>query len=138
MRCPDCAGVRGLPSYRTSPAVLAKAIGLGLLVAVVVAVLWRLEPSWQFYLNLLLGFGVVETMAWAAKYKRGVDLQIAAMGVIAVGLVLSRVLIAHQWGIDLSTLNDMNPAVTRILQLKFVPDLLYAAIPFAVAWIRFR
>lgn len=138
MRCPDCAGVRGLPTYRTTPQVLAKAIGLGLIVAVVVAGLWRLEPGWQFYLNLLLGFGVVETMAWAARYKRGLDLQIAAMVVIAVGLVLSRVLIAQQWGIDIAMVNEMRPGVADVLQLRLVPDVLYAAIPFAIAWIRFR
>jgi len=138
MRCPDCAGVRGLPSYRTSSVVLLKAIGLGLIVAVAVAVLWRFNPEWQFYLCLLLGFGVVETMAWAARYKRGLDLQLSAMGVIAVGLVLARVLIARQWGIELSDVNQMGPAVRSILQLEVIPDLVYAVMPFLIAWIRFR
>ncbi|MGC4105047.1 MAG: hypothetical protein QM753_01675 [Thermomicrobiales bacterium] len=137
-RCPDCAGVRGLPTYRTSSSTLLKAIGLGLLVAVGVAVLWRFFPAWQFYLCLLLGFGVVETMAKAANYKRGLDLQLSAMGVIAVGLVLARVLIAQRWGIDLAMVNDMVPGVARVLQLELIPDLVYAAIPFAIAWIRFR
>lgn len=138
MRCPDCAGVRGLPSYRTSSNVLLKAIGLGLLVAVGVAVLWRFFPEWQFYLCLLLGFGVVETMAWAANYKRGLDLQVAAIAVIVVGLVLARVLIAQQFGIDLSMINQMRPGVQATLQLELIPDIIYAAIPIAVAWIRFR
>ncbi|MGC4191241.1 MAG: hypothetical protein QM589_08740 [Thermomicrobiales bacterium] len=138
MRCPDCAGVRGLPTYRTSSTVLVRAIGFGLLVAVGVAVLWRFYPAWQFYLCLLLGFGVVETMAKAANYKRGLDLQLSAMAVIAVGLILARVLIARQWGIDLDTINQMGPAVRSVLQLELIPDLIYAAIPFVVAWIRFR
>src|ERR671911_256859 len=77
--CPDCAGVRGLPTYRTSGSVLLRATGAGLLVAIGVAVLWRFFPDWGFYLSLLIGFGVVETMARVAKYKRGTDLQLAAM-----------------------------------------------------------
>ncbi|MGB3330742.1 MAG: hypothetical protein WBA46_17400, partial [Thermomicrobiales bacterium] len=100
--------------------MLAKAVGLGLLVAVGVAVVWRFYPDWQFYLCLILGFGVVETMAKAANYKRGLDLQIAAMLVILVGLVLARVLIARQFGIDLSMLNQMRPGVQARLQLDLV------------------
>lgn len=138
LRCPDCAGVRGLPSYRTGASVLLRAIAAGLLVALAVAVLWRFIPGWGFYLSLLIGFGVVETMAWVAKYKRGADLQLAAMTVITAGLVLSRVLLAQRFGISLADLNALNEVATFLLRLRLIPDLVYLALPYLIAWLRFR
>ena len=153
LRCPDCAGVRGLPTYRTDATVLLRAVGAGLLVALGTAVLWRFLPDWTFYLSLLLGFGVVETMSWVAKHKRGTDLQIAAMTVIALGLILSRVLLAQRFGVTLADVNALNDAVftrevietygvwqpvTFLLRVQFIPDLLYSALPFVIAWLRFR
>src|SRR5918995_290818 len=151
--CPDCAGVRGLPTYRTSGSVLLRATGAGLLVAIGVAVLWRFFPDWGFYLSLLIGFGVVETMARVAKYKRGTDLQLAAMAVITCGLILSRVFLAQRFGVTIGDLNTLSETVlsaetievyggpapaTLLLRLRLVPDLVYLALPYLIAWLRFR
>jgi hypothetical protein len=153
LRCPDCAGVRGLPTYSTPVSTLLRATGAGLLVAILTAVLWRQGPSWGFYLSLILGFGSVEAMARVANYKRGVDLQVAAFAVITFGLVLSRVLLAQRFGVTWDDLNNLNntiatpevvreyrgfPSVTYVLRLRFVPDILFAAIPYLIAWYRFR
>lgn len=153
MRCPDCAGVRGLPTYRTPTQDLARAVGAGLLVAIGTAVLWRFFPQWQFYLCLLLGFGVVESMARIVRDKRGLDLQIAAMAIVTVGLLLSRVLLAQRFGVTIADVNAMEdrlftPAIYEtygpfasvgdVLQLRLIPDLLYAAVAYLIAWVRFR
>ena len=153
LRCPDCAGVRGLPTYRTPTSDLVRAVGAGLGIAIVVAVIWRFFPDWQFYLNLLLGFGAIETMARVAKYKRGVDLQAAAIGVVVFGMLLARVLVAQRFGIALDDLNHLDyyvqtrdaietfntvPQVQDVLQIRLIPDVLYAALPIAIAWYRFR
>jgi hypothetical protein len=153
LRCPDCAGVRGLPTYRTGNTDMLKAIGGGLLVTIVVAVLWRFGPQWGFYLNLILGFGVAEAMAHLARQKRGADLQVAAMAIVAFGLVLSRVLLAQRFGVTLDDLNSLNgyifnPAVrdaygfpqsaTYLLRVQLLPDIVYMIMPFAISWIRFR
>ncbi|MGI8485122.1 MAG: B-box zinc finger protein, partial [Thermomicrobiales bacterium] len=145
--------MRGLPTYKTPVNALAKSVGLGLLVAVVVAVLWRFFPQWQFYLCLLLGFGAVETMAKAVNYKRGADLQAAAIAVVVVGMVLARVLLAQRYGITLGDVNSLSDAIATpqvisqfrgyvpvdyLLQLRFVPDLIFSAMPVAIAWYRFR
>src|SRR3954470_4405311 len=58
MRCPDCAGTRA--SVRANPARTLVAAGAGLAVAALVGLLWGFFPDWQFYLALVLGFGVVE------------------------------------------------------------------------------
>lgn len=138
LRCPDCAGVRGLPTYRTPASSLVRAAGGALLVAVAVAVLWRFAPDWSFYLSLLLGFGVVETIARLTNNKRGADLQLLAMAAVTAGLVLSRVLLAQRYGITWEQVNGLTPYATRLLRIQFVPDLVYAALAYAIAWIRFR
>src|SRR5688572_32125914 len=71
LRCPDCAGVRGLPTYRTSGSTLLRAAGAGAVVALVVGVLWRFAPEWPFYLAPALGFGIADAIATAANYTRG-------------------------------------------------------------------
>jgi DNA-directed RNA polymerase subunit RPC12/RpoP len=138
MRCPECAGVRSMPTIRTSGDVLLKAIGGGVLVAIVVAVLWRFAPDWNFYLCLAMGFGVVETMSYLSRNKRGRDLQAASMLIITGGFLLSRVLLAQRYGIPLDAINDLNPFATSALQLNAVPDLVYMALAYAIAWVRFR
>lgn len=153
MRCPDCAGVRGLPTYRTPATDLVRAVGAGLLVAILVAVLWRFLPEWQFYLCLLLGFGSVEAMAKITNNKRGIDLQVAAVLIVTVGLVLSRLLLAQRFGISAGDVNALEEglineeiireyggfvSVSEALQLRVIPDLLFALMAYAIAWVRFR
>jgi hypothetical protein len=154
MRCPDCAGVRGLPTYRTPAGSLLKAAGAGLAVAVVTAVLWRFLPNWQFYWCLLMGFGSVEAIARFAGNKRGLDLQLLAIATITIGVILSRALLAQRFGVGLDQINAMDarvvsPAimdhfgpfgasVAEILQLRLIPDLLYVTMMYLIAWVRFR
>jgi hypothetical protein len=154
LRCPDCAGVRGLPTYRTSSSSLVKAAGAGLAVALLTAVLWRFFPEWQFYLCLILGFGTVEAMARFSGNKRGADLQLVAVLLVTLGLGLARVLLAQRFGISLGEVNALDETVrgseiisafdqrsmpvSEALQLRLVPDVVYAAMAYAIAWIRFR
>jgi hypothetical protein len=152
LRCPECAGVRGLPTYQTSSNVLLKAGAAGLAVAVVVGVIWGFIPDWGFYLSLALGFGVAEAMARMANYKRGRDLQVVAMAMVALGLVISRYVLAQRLGITAEQINQLDqivfsPAilddfggpvqVTTAMRLRIV-DLIFAAIPFVITWIRFK
>lgn len=138
MRCPECAGVRGLPTYEIGAAVLAKAAAAGFVVAAVIGVVWGRWPSWEFYLSLALGFGVAEAMAWASNAKRGRDLQAVALLMILFGLVLSRAIMAHRLGLTWADINSLQPPVTDWLQLRFIPDLLFAAVALFIGWIRFR
>jgi hypothetical protein len=153
LRCPDCAGVRGLPTYKTSSNALLKATGVGVAVAVVVAALWALGPSWQFYLCLALGFGVAEGMAWAANYKRGRDLQLLGIGCVVFGLLLARVLLAQRYDISWEEVNALDGvvfneairdefggpvSVATALQFRLIPDLVFAGIAIVIPWFRFR
>jgi hypothetical protein len=138
LRCPDCAGVRGLPTYATGATVLVRAGAAGLALAVVIGIIWGFFPEWGFYLGLGLGFGVAELMARLANNKRGLDLQVLAIAIVLVGLIASRYVIASRLGIDLGLVNQMDPRVLTALRLNLIPDLIFAVIPLVIAWIRFR
>jgi hypothetical protein len=140
-RCPDCAGVRGLPTYQTPASSLIKAVVAGALIASLVGVLWGFYPQWQFYLALILGFGVAEGMAWAASYKRGRDLQIAAIVCVLMGIAISRFFIGYNHpvlGIEDLLNNAMNPAVSRAFQMRLIPDILFIVLAGAIPFVRFR
>ena len=138
LRCPDCAGVRGLPTYRTSTDSLVKAIGLGLAFAVVMGVIWSRFPGWGFYLALVLGFGLAEAMAWAAKYKRGVDLQAIGIGLVLLSLLISRYLLFDRYGVALSDFSRLTDQGREVLRVRIVPDGLIALLPILIVWRRFR
>jgi hypothetical protein len=140
-RCPDCAGVRGLPTVATPASTLIKAVVAGALIASFVGVVWGYYPNWQFYLSLILGFGVAEGMAWAASYKRGRDLQIAAIACVMLGIVISRVFIAQNHpilGLDDLFNNALNPVVSRTFQMRLIPDIVFVALAAAIPFVRFR
>jgi hypothetical protein len=141
-RCPDCAGVRGLPTYETSPAIMIKAIGAGVLIAGAIGILWGYYSNWQFYLALLLGFGVAEGMSWVSNYKRGRDLQIAAVACVAFGLVVSRVVIAmtNPFGLGMMDLlnNAMHPLISNTFQIRLIPDIAFAVLAGLIPFVRFR
>jgi phage FluMu protein Com len=138
LRCPECAGVRGLPTYRTETTSLAKAAGYGLAVALVIGVIWGYIPEWNFYLSLALGFGVAESMAKAAKGKRGSDLQALGIAMVILAIVLSRVVIAQRLGITWEMVNAFSKPVENALFLRPIPDGLFAALSVAIVWYRFR
>lgn len=153
LRCPDCAGTRHTSSIRTPTDSLVKSIGGGLAVALVVAVLWRFIPDWGFYLSLAMGFGVVEMIAKLTNNKRGPDLQMLAIAIITLGFLLSRALLAQRFGVTLADINNLAGAIWTepvrdiygspqsvdfLLRLRLVPDVIYALLAYAIAWIRFR
>jgi hypothetical protein len=130
--------VRGLPTYRTSASSLARAAAAGFGVATAVGVLWGLIPEWNFYLMLLLGFGVAEAMAWAARGKRGRDLQLVGFAAIITSLVIGRIILARRLGIPWEAINNLAPGVEDELYLTIFPDGLFAALALLIVWYRFR
>lgn len=138
MRCPDCAGVRGLPTYRTDSSTLLKAAIGGFIVAILVGTLLGYLPDWNFYLTLALGFGVAEIMARLSNQKRGLDLQIAGWLAVALGLVISRWVLMDRLGLPWSVVREMRPGVEQLMNLQLVPDGVFAALAFLIIYLRFR
>ena len=150
LRCPDCAGVRSLPSIRTGSDVLVRAGVASLGVVLMVTVLWYLVPDFKFYLTLALGFGVAETIAKIARGKRGTDLQVLGLAMVTLGIVAVRIALAWKYGIPFDSMfsdewivvRDGNRAIPGMIrefvQLRIVPDMLFMALAWAIVWIRFR
>lgn len=136
MRCPDCAGTRATIRANPSGTLVAAAAAFGL--ATLVGFGWGFLPDWQFYWALLLGFGVVETMAKLLKGRQGIDLQLIALAIVTYGMALSRLVLAARLGVDPGVINDFSPQLQRALYLRPIPDLLFMLLPLAIAWIRFR
>ncbi|CAN5817305.1 hypothetical protein BH23CHL2_BH23CHL2_07470 [soil metagenome] len=145
-RCQECSAGPRVSAYRASSPALLKSLGVGLFVSAGIGFLWGNYPSWAFYMALLLGFGTVEAMARASNYKRGNELQIAAFGSILIGLAVSRYTLAvvnpegFPVALSLQFLleNADQEIVRRAFYLRIIPDFLFMAIPFVIAYIRFR
>lgn len=139
-RCQECSTGRRVSAYRPSSSAILKAVGVGFFVAAGIGYLWGNFPAWGFYMAMLLGFGTVEAMARASNYKRGSDLQMAAYGMILIGLVVSRYTISVDIGLSMRIILDnlSNDGLRRVLYLRLIPDFVFMAIPFFIAYIRFR
>jgi hypothetical protein len=140
-RCPECARGPRSVVYTTSGPALAKAVVIGALVATAAGVLWGIFPAWAFYCALLLGFGVAEAMAWAANYKRGRELQIAAVACILLGIIISRLMMAYRspvLTVDMLFNHTTERGVAEAFQLKPLPDFVFMGLAFLLPVVRFR
>ncbi|MGI8474978.1 MAG: B-box zinc finger protein [Thermomicrobiales bacterium] len=138
LRCPECAGVRGLPTYRTDGGNLLKAAAAGLGVAAAVGVLWGYFPAWQFYLSLLIGFGVAEAMAGPAKAKRGRDLQVVGIAAVLIGVGIGRTIVTNRLHLTWADVSAYSPYVKNVVYLRPIPDLLFVGLAALIVWYRFR
>ncbi len=90
-RCPDCAGVRQLPTYRFSARYYLIAAGAALGMALAGGIAWGvIEWAVPFFsLNLLLapavGYAISEVTSLAVNRKRGTSLAIIG----AIALIIS-------------------------------------------------
>ena len=101
-RCPDCAKLYKLPTYRVSPRYYLRAIGTALGMAVACGVVWMLVGGLVpfFYLNLLLaagaGYAIGEVVSLSVNRKRGRGLATVA----GIGVVISYLVsLSMPWGL---------------------------------------
>jgi hypothetical protein len=93
IRCPDCSGVRPVPTYDVSAAFMARAIGAGVVLAIaggaiVSALIWFVPiPFLWSAATAGLGYVVGEGISIAANRKRGRNLKFIAAGATLGALI---------------------------------------------------
>jgi hypothetical protein len=130
--------------YQTDTTILGRALGAGLAAAVVLGVVWgllnqagfeRINLSWDFWFSLIIGFGVAESVSWAAKRRRGSNLQLLAIGSVLLAFVISRIAMVFR----LTQALTADDVVTLLQQVITEPTLLiFLALACLIAWRRFR
>jgi hypothetical protein len=76
-RCPDCARLNRLPTFRVSGVYYLRAAGAALITAVVAGIIWGFINNFVpfFYLNLILaggvGYVIGEAIGFSTNRKRG-------------------------------------------------------------------
>ncbi len=122
-RCPDCAKLYKLPTYRVSAKYYLRAAGTALGMAIVCGIAWGLVRSLVpfIFFNLLLaagaGYAIGEVVSLSVNRKRGTGL--AVVGGMAV--VISYLVVSLLWGVG-----------------SWLLDLLALALGIFVAVIRLR
>ena len=95
-RCRECAQVRRIPTYNTSPVVLARGASAALVTGAAIGVAWGIfNPITYFFFGVIagiaVGYGVGEIVSLATNRKAGPPLQ--AIAVAGVGVAyLARML----------------------------------------------
>jgi len=130
-KCPDCAKLGKLPTYRVSTKYYLRAVGTGLGMAVVCGAAWGaiIGTVPFFYLNFLLaagaGYAIGEVVSRSVNRKRGKGLAAIAGIAVAIGYLVS---IFFPWGRPFPLFNI----------LYLVVDLLALALGIFVAITRLR
>jgi hypothetical protein len=149
LRCRDCARVRPPVTYQTDTAIVARALGAGLVAALAIGAAWgwlmdfglgpRTPYDWSFWFSLLLGFGVAESVSLAANRKRGSTLQAIGIGCILLGFVISRVVynLRLPQSVPLDAFWRQPVDVAQYLRVDLLA-LIFVALACAIAYVRFR
>jgi hypothetical protein len=130
--------------YQTDTTILGRALGAGLAAAVVLGVVWGLlnfaglgnvALTWDFWFCLITGFGVAESVSWAAKRRRGSNLQVLAIGSVLLAFVISRIVMVVRESQSL-TLDEIVARTQDVIALPVL--LIFLALACLIAWRRFR
>ncbi len=95
-RCPKCAKLSRVPTYRISGIYYLRAIGAGLLLAVVGGILWgflRVVPYFNFFTFFIgagVGYGIGEGISFAVNRKAGTGLAVIGGVAMVLSYLISR------------------------------------------------
>lgn len=107
-RCPDCAKLAKLPTYRVSTKYYLRAAGTALGMAIVCGIAWGLVRSLVPFtlLNLLLaagaGYAIGEVVSLSVNRKRGTGLAVVGGMAVVISYLVS---IFSPWGLSFGLLD---------------------------------
>jgi hypothetical protein len=119
-----------LPTYAVPTTFYLKAVVIGLGAAAICGVIMGFFPNFEFWMALLMGIAVPETVAFASNQKRSPGLQIVAIGAIFVGFAISRVVMEFFNTVDIYRRISPPPDLFRDLPVYVTQ---YTIIWFAIA-----
>jgi hypothetical protein len=94
-RCPACARLSRVPTYRVSPVHYLRAAGAAIALAVIAGILWGFLRSIMFsgYFNFLiaaaLGYGIGEGISLSVNRKSGTGLAVIGGVTLVVAYIIS-------------------------------------------------
>jgi len=107
-RCPDCAKLAKLPTYRVSTKYYLRAAGTALGMAIVCGIAWGLVRSFVPFIlfNLLLaagaGYAIGEVVSLSVNRKRGTGLAVVGGMAVVISYLVS---IFSPWGLSFGLLD---------------------------------
>ena len=106
-KCRDCAGLYKLPTYHVSTKYYLRAVGTGLVIAIICGLVWgRVMGFAPVYLNLLLapgaGYAIGELVSLSVNRKRGTRLAVVAGIAVVISYLTS---IFSPWGLSFGVLD---------------------------------
>lgn len=141
-RCYECAALQSVPTYAVGTNYYVKAISVGVAAAAGIGVLWGLFPGFDFWAALIMGIVVGEVVSWAANMKRGPGLQMIGLGAVALGIIVSRlvlqVVLSNSGLAELLNSIPGNSLPDSLFNLRDLAGLLFYLLPFGLAFYRLR
>jgi hypothetical protein len=95
-RCPKCANLSRVPTYRISGIYYLRAAGAGLLLAVVGGIIWgfiQAVPYFNFFSFILaagVGYGIGEGISFAVNRKAGIGLCVIGGAAMVLCYLISK------------------------------------------------
>ena len=109
IRCKECGKAVRMPTFDVTPSYYAKAVGVGLAVAVGGGLLWgifnvifRGIPFLPSLVAMGIGYGVGELISLAVNRKRGTGLAWIAGGSVVAAYLISRLLLVIIFNVTFS------------------------------------
>jgi hypothetical protein len=94
-RCPDCAHISRLPTFDITPVYFARGVGAACASGAVVGAIWGALKGplgfgflFAILLGLAAGWAVSESVSLATNRKRGLGLQVCAVGGMGLAFLL--------------------------------------------------
>ena len=102
IRCPDCGKAVRAPTYDVRPTYYARAIGVGLGVAIGGGIVWGVVALvfggiLGSVAALAIGYGAGELVSWSVKGKRSTGLAWTAGGAVVIALLVARIIAGYSF-----------------------------------------